>query len=177
MHRFIELASESNMTRRARMHRFIALSSKSNMVRSTLLHLPARGSLRAKLGGPLVTLFLGIWSEVLMIKKSPGRKALFPKDFRPWEMRWCSRFSRLMTGAPSIRQVLNSFSGNFGTKTWKHNKRIINNVKMKWEPGIIVQGPSGNTTRPAFHLPMPWPEIRFFDVHQPSSWSFRMNLT
>ena len=45
------------------------------MVRSTLLQLPPRGALRAFLGGPPVTGFFRLQTQVLTIKKGSGNKS------------------------------------------------------------------------------------------------------
>ena len=52
-------SAESKITKASRAWKALALSHThmNHMVRSTLLHLPPRGALRAKLGGPLVRLF------------------------------------------------------------------------------------------------------------------------
>ena len=45
------------------------------VVRSTLLHLPARGSLRAKSGGPLVTVFFRLQIDFLVVEKTFRNKS------------------------------------------------------------------------------------------------------
>ena len=54
-----------------------AFRNKRKVVRSTLLHLPARGSLRAKSGGPLVTVFFRLQTDFLMVQKASRNKSFF----------------------------------------------------------------------------------------------------